>query len=88
MSRYTKAKKRILSIPSDYTYGEMKYLLKKAGFHEYNKGKTSGSRIKFYRESDQRIIMFHKPHPGNIMDKGAVEDVIKKLAEWGELYER
>lgn len=32
--------------------------------------------------------MFHKPHPGNIMDRGAVEDVIKKLAEWGELYER
>lgn len=32
MSRYTKAKERILSIPSDYTYAEIKYLLGKMGF--------------------------------------------------------
>ena len=85
MSNYTKAKKRILSIPSDYTYKEMKYLLRKSGFQEYSKGKTSGSRVKFYRESDQKVIMLHKPHPGDIMDKGAVEDVVRKLIEWGEV---
>ena len=85
MSNYTKAKKRILSIPSDYTYKEMKYLLQKSGFREYSKGKTSGSRVKFYRESDQKIIMLHKSHPGDIMDKGAVEDVVRNLIEWGEL---
>lgn len=85
MSKYTKAKERILDIPSDYTYEEMRYLLKKSGFQEYNKGKTSGSRVKFYRESDQKIIMFHKPHPGDIMDRGAVDDIVKKLKEWGEL---
>lgn len=85
MSKYTKAKKRILSVPADYTYAEIKYLLGKFGFREYHKGKTSGSRVKFYRESDQRIIMLHKPHPGDIMDKGAVEDIVKKLTEWGML---
>lgn len=82
MSKLAKAKKRILSIPSDYTYGEIKYLLGRLGFHEYNKGKTSGSRIKFYREYDQKIIMLHKPHPGDIMNKGTVEDVVRKLKEW------
>lgn len=57
----------------------------KMGFQEYNKGKTSGSRVKFYRKSDQRIIMLHKPHSGDIVDRGAVEDVVKKLTEWGIL---
>lgn len=85
MSKYEKAKKRILGIPSDYTYGEIKYLLGKIGFREYQKGKTSGSRVKFFRESDQKIIMLHKPHPRDVMDQGAVEDVVRKLIEWGEL---
>lgn len=85
MSKYTKAKNRILTVPADYTYSEIKYLLGKLGFREWNKGKTSGSRVKFYRESDQRIIMLHRPHPGDIMDRGAVEDVVKKLMEWGML---
>lgn len=85
MSKYTKAKNRILTVPADYTYSEIKYLLGKLGFREWNKGKTSGSRVKFYREFDQRIIMLHRPHPGDIMDRGAVEDVVKKLMEWGML---
>lgn len=82
MSKFSKAKKRILSVPSDYTYGEIKYLLGKLKFYESNKGKTSGSRVKFYRESDQKVIMLHKPHLGDIMDKGAVEDIVRKLKEW------
>ncbi|MCM1057454.1 MAG: type II toxin-antitoxin system HicA family toxin [Firmicutes bacterium] len=85
MSRFEKAKMRILNVPSDYTYTEAKYLLGKLGFEEYNKGKTSGSRVKFYRESDKRIIMLHKPHPEEIMDRGAVADLVKKLHEMREL---
>ena len=52
MSKNEKAKKRILNIPSDYQYLEARYLLGKMGFEEFNKGKTSGSRVKFYREKD------------------------------------
>jgi hypothetical protein len=29
--------------------------------------------------------MLHKPHPTDIMDKGAVEDLVQKLKEMGEL---
>lgn len=57
MSKNEKAKKRILNIPSDYQYLEARYLLGKMGFEEFNKGKTSGSRVKFYREKDGRIVM-------------------------------
>lgn len=85
MSKFKKAKKRILTIPYDYTYSEAEYLLGKLGFEEYNKGKTSGSRVKFYRERDKRIIMLHKPHPVEIMDRGAVADLVKKLEEMREL---
>ena len=47
MSKLDKAKERLKSIPTDYTYSEARYLLGKLGFEESNKGKTSGSRVKF-----------------------------------------
>lgn len=50
MSKLEKAKERIMLKPKDYTYTEAKYLLGKLGFQEFNKGKTSGSRVRFYRE--------------------------------------
>ena len=56
MSKLEKAKKRILSIPNDYSYDEVNYLLNKLGFIESNLGKTSGPRVRFYREIDQKII--------------------------------
>lgn len=85
MSKLEKAKKRILLKPKDYTYTEAKYLLLQLGFEEYNKGKTSGSRVKFYRQEDQRIILLHKPHPGDIMKLGAVKQLVEYLMKMGEL---
>lgn len=38
-----------------------------------------------FEKTKKRIIMLHKPHPSNIMDKGAIEDLLKKLIEMGEL---
>ncbi|MCI9132992.1 MAG: type II toxin-antitoxin system HicA family toxin [Lachnospiraceae bacterium] len=85
MSKLEKAKERIQLKPKDYTYTEGKSLLSQLGFAEYTKGKTSGSRVKFYREKDQKIILLHKPHPGDIMTPGAVKDLLEFLLELGEL---
>lgn len=85
MSKYEKAKERILQKPKDYTYTEAKYLLGKMGFEEYSKGKTSGSRVCFFREADKVAILLHKPHPGDEMDRGAVSDLINYLKGIGEL---
>ena len=85
MSKIDKARERLLARPKDYTYSEAKYLLSQIGFEEYNKGKTSGSRVKFYRSSDERIILLHKPHPGDVMSVGAVRDLANCLEEMGEL---
>ena len=85
MSKYEKAKQRILLKPKDYTYTEAKYLLLQIGFEEYNKGRTSGSRVKFYRKSDNRVILLHKPHPGDVMKQGAVKQLVDYLVLIGEL---
>ena len=85
MSKMDKAKERLRSRLKDYTYSEAKFLLSQMGFEEYNKGKTSGSRVKFFRSSDQRIILLHKPHPGDVMSVGAIRDLADRLEEMGEL---
>ncbi len=85
MSRLEKARQRILSKPNDYTYTEAKYLLGQLGFEEHNKGKTSGSRVKFYRKKDERIILLHKPHPGDVMKQGAVKQLVENLIKIGGL---
>ncbi len=85
MSKYEKAKERIRQKPKDYTYTEAKYLLGKMGFIEWSKGRTSGSRVGFFREADKTTILLHKPHPEDIMDRGAVGDLVDYLKGIGEL---
>lgn len=82
---FEKAIERLLSVPSDYTYNELSSLLKRLGYEEKSKGKTSGSRVLFYNPSNESIIMLHKPHPGSIMPKGTIKNVIKNLKEKEEI---
>lgn len=85
MSKNEKAKERIRLKPKDYTYTEAKALLTQLGFVESNKGRTSGSRVKFFRKEDQKVIMLHKPHPGDVMRQGAVKDLLDFLIDLGEV---
>lgn len=85
MSRLEKALQRLKSVPKDYTYSEAKYLLGQLGFTERNKGKTSGSRVMFYRASDGEKILLHKPHPSDIMIHKSVYGLVKFLQRIGEL---
>ena len=87
MGTLEKALKRLYSKPKDYTYSEAKSLLQHFGFEENNKGKTSGSKVKFYRKSDKKMTMLHKPHPGNIMKPYMVEDLIDFIVELGVIDE-
>lgn len=85
MSRLDKAKERLKSLPKDYTYSEAKYLLGQLGFVEFTKGKTSGSRVKFFRASDGESILMHKPHPIDIMHYKSVCGLFKFLCRIGEV---
>ncbi len=81
MSKLEKEIERLKSKPKDFTYDELKYLLNKFGFVEYNKGKTSGSSVK-YMDKNGRKIELHKPHPGNIIKSYKIIDIVEKLTEW------
>lgn len=81
MSKIEKEIERLKAKPRDYTYDELKSLLNKLDFLEYNKGKTSGSRARFI-DSNGRKIELHKPHPDNIIKNYKIIDIIAKLEEW------
>lgn len=85
MSKLEKAISRLKASPKDYTYSEARQLLGQLGFEESTKGKTSGSRVKFYRDKDQTIILLHKPHPGDIMSPATVRDLLATLRRKGDV---
>lgn len=87
MGQIDTLKQRLLSRPKDFTFSEATTLLRSLGYELRNMGKTSGSRVRFYRESDGAVIMLHKPHPGNELKQYAVNDLRKALIDKGDLYE-
>ena len=84
MSQLEKAIERLKTCPKDYTYDEARALMGRLGFAEKNKGKTSGSRVGFYRERDKAVVMLHKPHP-EPMDVAAVKQLKNYLESIGEI---
>lgn len=85
MSNLEKAKARLRNRPKDYTYNEARQLLSRLGFDERTQGKTSGSRVGFYRERDDSVVLLHKPHPGNQMSAGAIKALADFLEGKGDL---
>ena len=75
---------RIKQRPADFTFDEAKRLLSLLGYVLSNKGKTSGSRVIFYKEGGAPI-MLHKPHPGNVLKHYAVKQLLETLLENGDL---
>lgn len=80
MSKLEKEIERLKSRPKDYTYNELKTLLNKLGFLEYNKGKTSGSRVEFQDYLGRKMVL-HKPHPSNILKKYQINSILNDLRE-------
>lgn len=78
MSKIEKEIERLKSRPKDFTYDEANRVLNKFGFIENNKGKTSGSRVKFI-DKNNTIIELHKPHPKNVLKAYQINLIISKL---------
>lgn len=76
MTKKDKLLERFRALPKDFTWEEAETLLNRLGFIQDNKGKTSGSRVEFYKESSGKAIIFHKPHPGNIIKKLCFETTL------------
>jgi len=62
MSTKDKLEERFKKLPKDFTYDELKNLLGGFDFEVSNKGKTSGSRVRFQNTKLKIIIDIHKPH--------------------------
>ena len=79
MSKDEKLIKRLKSKPKDFTYTELKKLLKALGYAETQSGRTSGSRVAFINSSVGHIIRLHKPHPNNELKQYQIEQIIAEL---------
>ncbi len=76
MGKSIKLIARIKSHPKDFTWNELKTLLKQLGFKEIQ---GSGSRVKFYHQNNDRLIQLHKPHPKNILKPYVIREVLDIL---------
>ena len=83
MSKEEKLLERFLSRPKDFTYNEIRKLLKGFGYEESNQGKTSGSRVAFVHSETKHIIRLHKPHPGNELTIYQLDQIREELAGRG-----
>lgn len=81
MGKLEKLKKRLKSLPKDFTFEEMQTLLLALGFELSNKGKTSGSRVMFVKGNV--FIILHKPHSRKELLSYQVKQVVETLSEEG-----
>ena len=78
MSQKKKLLAKLKSNPKDFTFDEAETLLGYYSYTRTNKGKTSGSRVKFIRKG-YKAIMLHKPHPRNVLSEYQVRDLLAAL---------
>lgn len=81
MSKTEKLLQRFLSKPKDFTFEELRKLLKSLGYEEAKTGKASGSRVAFYNAEIDDMIKFHKPHPSQIIKQCYLRDIERQLRD-------
>lgn len=81
MGKKEKLIARLKSNPKDFTFEEMQTLLIYLGFEMSNKGKTSGSQVKFIK--DNIPIILHKPHPRKELLEYQVKQILDVLEQEG-----
>ena len=79
MTRKEKLIQRLKNKPKDFTWNELTLLLTGLGFSEVKTGKTGGSRRRFIHPRNIAITL-HKPHPGNILKRYQIEQIIETLS--------
>lgn len=72
---------------NNITFNETQRLLKHLGYKINNKGKTSGSRVLFYKNNAQNVIL-HKPHPRNTLLSYQLNTIIEVLKKEGKIDEK
>lgn len=84
MSKYDKIIRKLNNESGNLTFDELTGLLTHLGYKPDNKGRTSGSRIRFYKSNAQAITL-HKPHPRNTVLNYQIKQVVTMLKKNGDL---
>lgn len=79
MGKIEKLIERLKSNPKDFTFEELETLLLALGFQLSNKGRTSGSRVKFFKGSI--FIILHKPHKRKELLTYQIKQIVEILSE-------
>ncbi|WP_242335330.1 MULTISPECIES: type II toxin-antitoxin system HicA family toxin [Lactobacillaceae] len=69
---------KLQSGSNNVTFDEVTLLLKSLGYKQLNKGKTSGSRVKFINFTGEPIYL-HNPHPRKTLLPYQVKQIINEL---------
>ena len=84
MGTKEKLLERLKSLPKDFTFDEAERLLNLFGYVKSNKGKTSGSRVLFFKDGYIPVFM-HRPHPQNVLKGYAVKQLLNELINNGDI---
>ena len=83
MSKFDKLLERFIRKPNDFSYDELRSLLKGLGYAEDSKGKTSGSRVAFININTKHIIRLHRPNPSNLLKSYQINLIFDELKTQG-----
>ena len=78
MSKIEKLIHRLHSKPKDFTWDEMKKVLKHYHYEEISSGITGGSRRRFVNPKNI-VISLHEPHPARVLKRYQLDIVIEHL---------
>ena len=88
MAKSRKLLDRLLNNPKDFTFRELEKLLSDFGFQLKNKGKTSGSAVRFINNRTSHIIRLHKPHPSPVLKEYLIKFIINELKHGGYINDK
>ena len=81
MSKQQKLIDRLRRRPRNFTFNEAEALLISLGFSRSNKGKTSGSRVKF--KMGKIELELHRPHPRKELEPYQMLKLLRELEREG-----
>ena len=74
MARWKNVEDKFRNLSRDITFSDAVILLEHYGYMQDNKGKTSGSRVRFVCEGHASILL-HRPHPQKELKEYVIRDL-------------
>ncbi|GAA6171141.1 hypothetical protein NBRC116592_08110 [Colwellia sp. KU-HH00111] len=82
MTKLIKLISKLNNAKNTFVWTDLVSLLTQLG---YTKKEMAGSRVRFYNEKIDSMILLHKPHPDNELKGGALKSVKTTLKQEGLL---